>query len=498
MDSLRSEPVRPGDIGEPLLGEAVKKVLSEFDPQNGGFGTAPKFPMPGALDFLINRYFLYQEETVGLAVRKTLENMASGGFHDHVGGGFHRYSTDASWIIPHFEKMADDNAWLLKIYLSAYSVFREESFKEVAEGIIDFTTQVLSDPDGGFYASQDADVTPDDEGGYFTWTDEDLKNVLSEEEYRIISLHLMNEAGSMHHDGSKKVLFAVMGAKEVADRTGKDIAEVLETIRRGKEKLLRARNARETPFVDKNLYTSTNGMLISSFLLGYRTLGDRGLRDFAIRSLERIMSINFVDKNLFHSPGVKAMLDDYACLTDALIAAYEATGVYAYLSHAEQKMRVCINKLWDTDSGGFFDSEDHPLGVSIKGVEDMPHPSANALCIRSLIKLFLITGKDIYHQYAEKSLKAFSLNADALGIHAGYYFSAMEAYHNMMTISLYTESSGALAREAVSLPAFLTSIVYKEDRGCVIPCIHNVCYEPVYNEAGLKDFFYGRKYLERH
>jgi uncharacterized protein YyaL (SSP411 family) len=376
MNVLKNEPLSRLDISETQLDDAVKSVLSEFDPQNGGFGSAPKFPMPGALDFLMNRYSLSGEESIGLVVQKTLESMAGGGFYDHLGGGFHRYSTDKSWIMPHFEKMADDNAWLLRNYLSAYAIFGDKLYKETAEGIIHFIRSVLSDPEGGFYASQDADVTPDDEGGYFTWTDGDFRSILNDEEYRLMSLYLMHESGSMHHDTSKRVLFAVMGAQEIAEKTGRNLSEVMKVIKTGKDKLLRERNERETPFIDKTLYTSMNGMFISVFLHGFRILNDGDLKDFAIKSLEKILKVYCVDNRLYHTENVKAFLDDYIYLIDALIAAYEATGVTSYLTQADELMEICIDTLWDSDEGGFFDTDEHLLGMSLKAIEDIPHPSA--------------------------------------------------------------------------------------------------------------------------
>jgi hypothetical protein len=135
INALKSKPLSQGEINESLLADAVKNILSQFDHQNGGFGNSPKFPMPGAIEFLINRFFLTTKESIGFAVKKTLESMAKGGFHDQIGGGFHRYSVDEAWIVPHFEKMADDNAWLLRNYIDAYSVFQYEYFREVAEGI---------------------------------------------------------------------------------------------------------------------------------------------------------------------------------------------------------------------------------------------------------------------------------------------------------------------------------------------------------------------------
>jgi uncharacterized protein YyaL (SSP411 family) len=242
LASLKPKPSQHGEIREHLINDATENILSYLDLQNGGFGSAPKFPMSGALEFLINRCFFTGNASVGYGVRKTLEAMAKGGLHDQLGGGFHRYSTDEAWIVPHFEKMADDNAWLLRNYMDAHFLFGDTYFKEVAEGIIGFIRDVLSNPEGGFYASQDADVTPDDEGGYFTWRDEDFRSVLNNEEYQILSLHFLHEKGSMHHDHPKKVLFIAKEAKEIADIMNIDMHRVQKIIVSGKKKLLKERD----------------------------------------------------------------------------------------------------------------------------------------------------------------------------------------------------------------------------------------------------------------
>ncbi len=495
IDSLKPEPMLPGEINESLVNEAVTTIISEFDPQNGGFGTSPKFPMPGAIELLINRHFFTKEESIGYAVKKTLESMAKGGFHDQLAGGFHRYSVDDAWIVPHFEKMVDDNAWLLRNYIDAYCVFGYEYFKEVAEGIINFIRVVLSDPEAGFYASQDADVTPDDEGGYFTWTDEDFRRALSDEEYMVLSLHLFHELGSMHHDESKRVLFISMDAEEIAQKLGKDIKTITEIIKRGKEKLLKERNKRETPFIDKTLYTSLNGMLISAYLRAFRVLKDNSLKDFALKSLEEIMQSRFIDNELFHTEGVKALLDDYIYLIDALITAYEVTGEVMYINQADELMELCVKNLWDKDEGGFFDTDNYVLGIRLKGIEDIPHPSATSLGIRLLLKLCFMTGKEAYNQYAEKALKVFSLKAKDMGIHSGYYFCALDAYFNMLKLTLQTSPQSELTDAVLSFFIPNTSVVYGEDKGRVVPCLKNVCHEPIDSPESLRDFLEKQKYL---
>ena len=352
MDSLKPDTLLPDDLNKNSLDEAAKAILSQLDSKHGGFGTSPKFPMPGALEFLLRRFSVSSEPAIGDAVRRTLDAMAQGGFHDQIGGGFHRYSVDEAWIVPHFEKMADDNAWMLRNYIDAYAIYGEERFKDVARGIIAFTRDVLSDPSGGFYASQDADVAPDDEGGYFTWTDDDFKKVLTDEEYVVLTLHLFHEQGYMHHDPSKKVLAVAQVPEEIAAKLGRPFVEVSETIRSGKEKLLRERSARKAPFVDQTLYTSLNGMLITSYLQAYRLLGDPFLKDFALLSLDRILRDRLMGNTVYHSEGIPAVLDDIIYLIEALIAAYEGTGMRSHLERADALMTECMER-FGTGEGGF-------------------------------------------------------------------------------------------------------------------------------------------------
>ncbi len=488
MEALKPEKAEKNGISESMVVEAEKDIAAAFDLKHGGFGAAPKFPMPGALSFMLNRYFLTRNEFIGHAVKKTLEAMAGGGLHDQLKGGFHRYSVDEAWIAPHFEKMADDNAWLLKNYTDAYRVFGDEYFKEVASGIIGFTRDVLSDADGGFYASQDADITPDDEGGHFTWTDEDFRAVLDEEEYRVLSMHLLHKSGEMRHDSAKRVLFIAETRESVAAATGMDLDKVSELIRRGKRKLLHARDRREAPFVDSSLYTSLNGMLISAYLRAAEALGNREAGVFALASLERVMKSNVVHGELVHSGGVRAFPEDYIYLADALTEAYEATGDRSFLDRADALMEACIERFWDKGGGGFFDSDAEVIGLRLKGIEDVPHPSANSSGVLLLLRLSYATGKEIYRSYAGKALEAFSSDARQLGVHAGYYYCALDAYYNMTRLNLETKPGSPLANAALSRFSPYKTVTYGEDRGRVVPCIREVCYEPIQSPDDLKAF----------
>ncbi len=488
MEALKPDALSPSDLNEVMIDGAETSMLAVWDARNGGFGTAPKFPMPGALEFLLHRAATNAGTSAGDAARRTLEAMAAGGFHDHLGGGFHRYSVDEAWRVPHFEKMADDNAGLLRNYVDGYSVFRDERFLEVARGIIAFTREVLSDPLGGFFASQDADVTPDDEGGYFTWTEDEFRKALDPDEYAVLSSYLLHEEGSMHHDPARKVLFATRSPREIATGLGRNAEDIQRIIQDGKGKLLAVRTRRETPFIDKTLYTSLNGMLISAWFHAFAVLGDGEVRAFGVKSLERVLAERLVDGALLHAENIPAVLDDYVFLIDALIAGYEATAQQRYLAMADELMTVCLEKFQDKKEGGFFDTDREVLGTRLKKIEDIPHTSANALAVLLMLKLALMTGKEEYQQQAEQSLRLFAGTAREMSVHAGAYFCALDAHFNMLKLTVEAQPDQELARAARALAGrSYTAIVYGEDKGRVIPCKREVCHEPISDPARLSD-----------
>jgi hypothetical protein len=383
--------------------------------------------------------------------------------------------------------MADDNAWLLRNYADAYSLFGDPCFKDVAEGIIRFTRNELSHPNGGFYASQDADVTPDDEGGYFTWTDDDFKNILSEEEYKVLAPYFLHDRGMMHHDPSKRVLFIDKSIEDLAKTIGLDVETTKRIIEQGRMKLLTAREKRIKPFVDTAMYTSLNGMYISAFFKAYRVLNDNDIKDFALRSLDKMLATNIAGGMIFHTPGIKGLLDDYIHLIDAMLSAYEVTGDGSYLEKADLFMKITLELFWDSD-GGFFDTDEEVLGTRLKGVEDIPQPSSNSLAIILLMKLAFMQNNDEYRAFAEKALKAFSSWGPAMGVHGGYFFSALDAYYNGIELTLNTQARSELAEAARVTFRPYSTLVYKDDQGYVSPCVGNVCYEPIKDPEALKTF----------
>lgn len=486
LNSLKESALTTSDIREEMLYDFVAVMSRQFDQTNGGFGTSPKFPMTGAMEFLLSWYYLKGDASLGGFIKHTLNRMAMGGFHDHLGGGFHRYSVDEAWIIPHFEKMLDDNAWLLRNYVHAYAVFGDKKFKETAQGIIKFLKGVLSEEDGCFYASQDADVTPDDEGGYFTWMEEDFIRVLSNEEFSVLK-YFLGERGSMHHDNSKRVIFQPLSIQEIAEKTGMDVHKVQMLVHAGKVKLLAERNKRQAPYIDKTLYTSLNGMAITSFLIAFRILGDSTLKDFALKSLDKIMRLRFVNGELFHSDDIKAMLDDYIHLVAATISAYEVTADSNYLKAAEKLMDICTDRLWDT-KGGFFDSDSELLGIKIKPVEDIPHPSSNAIAIGLLLKLAFLLNRRDYMEKAEKMLGVFYQRAQSIGVHAGGYFNSMNEYFNQLKINIAVKPDSELALEAIHSYHPHMCLHYSDEMGYITPCFKTTCFEPIREKADFKAF----------
>jgi uncharacterized protein YyaL (SSP411 family) len=300
----------------------------------------------------------------------------------------------------------------------------------------------------------------------------------------------------MHHDESKRVLFRAMEAREIAEELGIDFNGVEKTIKAGKEKLLRERMRRETPFIDKTLYTSLNGILISSFLIAYRVLRDESIKDFALKSLDKIMGMYFDGRELFHSEGVKGLLEDYVHIIEAHIAAYEVTGRKPFLQKADELMELCIEKFWDKEEGGFFNSDNPVLGIRIKGIEDISHPSANSLGIMLFHKLSYQMSKDTYSRYAEKALKAFASRVKGQGIISGYYFASLDASFNMLQLTIHSTGSDIRDRALTFLSPYVT-VNYGEDKGCVIPCRKGACYDPIDSSDKLSDFFKKKKYLNK-
>jgi uncharacterized protein YyaL (SSP411 family) len=443
---------RSGDFSPRILEQMVQSALGLFDRQNGGFGSAPKFPHPASLDLLIDWYARTREEQVQTVVTTTLSKMALGGVYDQLAGGFHRYSVDERWCVPHFEKMAYDNSELLKNYVHAYQATGSTFFAHVARDIIRWMDEWLSDRErGGFYSSQDADINLDDDGDYFTWTKAEARAVLDDDEFEVAALHYdINEVGEMHHNHEKNVLWVRTPIEEIASRTGKPREDVEAILDSAKQKMYAARLQRPTPYIDKTVYVNWNALCISAYLQASNVLGtaESGIADstiehakqFALRSLDRILSeawdptnglrhvIAYSDPTAQHR-FVRGMLDDYAYMVSACLDAYETTADLTYFRSAKQIADSMIARFYDQTSGGFFDTETArseavvlgALAARRKPFQDAPTPAGNPAAALALLRLHALTNDSNYHDKAEDTLEVFAGVAEQFGIYAGTY-----------------------------------------------------------------------------
>ena len=450
------------DFDPQIAEQMTDAVVRMFDQRNGGFGRAPKFPHPGALDLVAERYVATGDKHLRAVLDTTLAKMARGGVYDQLAGGFHRYSVDEQWRVPHFEKMAYDNSQLLANYVHGYQVTGNALFREVAEGIIDWTDAELSDrARGGFYTSQDADISLDDDGDYFTWTLEEARAVLDSEEARVVERYYDVEAhGEMHHNPAKNVLFVAAEITEIAAQLGKPDNAVRALLASARKKMLAARLARPTPFIDTTVYTGWSALYVSSYLDAARVFGRRDCRDFALRTLDRILGEAWdAAKGFAHRTGpagaerLDGVLDDQVFTIAALLDAYEATLERRYFDAAVRAMDLTLEQFGDAEGGGFYDRgrSAAPLGgldVRRKPLQDSPTPSGNAIAAIVLNRLHGYTGEARYGERAQATLECFAGVAPQYGLFAASYALAtiLHARHPLQVVVLGQEGDAAADR----------------------------------------------------
>jgi uncharacterized protein YyaL (SSP411 family) len=488
----------------------VQSALNMFDAKNGGFGNAPKFPHPSTLDLIIERYARTGDEQLRNVFTTTLERMANGGVYDQLAGGFHRYSVDERWVVPHFEKMCYDNSELLKNYVHAYQVTGSQFFANVARDIIRWMDEWLSDREhGGFYASQDADYSMDDDGDYFTWTVAEAKAVLSAEEAQVALLYYdINEVGEMHHNSAKNVLYVRASVEGIAKRLGVAPDRVQELLTAAKKKMYAARLERPTPYVDKTVYVGWNALCISAYLETAKVLGLEDGRRFALRSLDRILSEAMRTDGLLHVIAysdpqaeprpVRGMLEDHAFLAVACLDAYEASSDLSYFKFARRITDAMVEKFFDATSGGFFDTEKTEdgekqlgtLGTRRKPFQDSPTPAGNSVAAIALLRMYGYTNEPAYRDKAEETLEVFAGMAEQFGIFgatygiAGVYFTQP---HTQVVVIGEGEDARNLYRAAVSSLAFSKAVINLTPNEAVAQNLPPALAETIPNLPGVRD-----------
>ena len=492
---------KAGTVTLGVLDEAVSHMARLFDVRYGGFGTAPKFPHPGPCMLLTARWHDTREESLREIVEKTLGGMARGGVRDQLGGGFHRYSVDERWIVPHFEKMSYDNSELLKAYLTAAAAFGDSRWREVAAGVVDWVLEVLADRErGAFYTSQDADVGPGDDGDYWTWTVEEARAALSEREFEIARHTFDIETeGEMHHNAAKNVLWRNREPGTDAERL------LLGTAVR---RLKAARDRRPAPAVDTTAYVSWNAMMASAFLQAGAVLDRPECNALALKVLERIWTESWdATAGMSHvlgRPGgePRGMLDDNVQSAAAFLDAFEATGVEAWLERAIAVMTYCATAHWathwDDPSGGYFDLAQGTSGTAYlaaraKPVQDAPTPSPNGVAALVLARLWALTDAAEWRTRLDRQLGVFAGVAGELGLHGATLLSAVDwALHPVTRIEVSGPAGEgpACAMHLLALQTYRPrKVVIRKiaDRPAATACVGTTCSLPVATPDALRE-----------
>jgi hypothetical protein len=495
-----------GQLSLELVDKIASSILRLFDPRNGGFGAQPKFPHPGALDLLlhvgINRNSgqsseqanekleiepaLCQDTTLQAAEKSncrstkrqgttlvvpkmqrnksgalapevqafttTLEHMARGGVYDQLTGGFHRYSVDERWHVPHFEKMLYDNTELLRNYLHGFQSLAREDFRRIADEIAAWLLVTMSDRElGGFYASQDADINLDDDGDYFTWTLAEARTALLAAKFSPDDIDLalrywdIGELGDMHHDPSRNVLHLNHSIEVFAAEIGQSMDQLRPLLNSARSTLLAARSQRPTPFIDRTLYTGWNAMAVTACMETARILNLSPSRDFALLTLDRLLREAWDgDQTLSHviaygdhqdspsSDTVPGTLDDYAFTIHACIDAWVVSGEMRYYHAAVKLADAMIALFHDQAAGAFFDTANQngaqlgALSARRKPLQDSPTPAGNPTAASALLRLETLSGRHEYREIVSETLASFAGIVEHFGLYAGSYGLALE------------------------------------------------------------------------
>ncbi len=401
-----------------FLDAAASGLAADFDPRHGGFGGAPKFPPSMALDFLMRCHARTGNPQLLEIVETTLQKMAAGGIYDQLGGGFHRYSVDAGWLVPHFEKMLYDNALLSRVYLEAFLLTGNELYRRVAEETLDFVLREMTAPDGGFYSSQDAD-SDGEEGAFYTWRRDEVMALLGEDDGDLFCRYFDVSADG-NFDG-RNVLNVPRPAALVARLNGVSEERLAEVIARGRGILFEARRGRPRPDRDEKIVASWNAMMLKSFAQAGCALSRGDYLQAAVRNAEfittRLMNAGRLLRTFAAGkPKYPAYLEDHAALADALLALYEATFDLRWLQLAEELADTILSRFRDLEDGGFyFTADDHEKLIQRPmDIFDNATPSGNSLAAHALLRLWHLTAEE---RWLEPAADIFEKLAGRAALH---------------------------------------------------------------------------------
>ncbi|MEK6283498.1 MAG: thioredoxin domain-containing protein [Acidobacteriota bacterium] len=422
-DSVLTELKRSTDTSESsqvlsndLLDAAYRGTIKNYDSTNGGFGGAPKFPPAMTLESLLHHFYRTAEPQALELVRHTTQKMAEGGIYDHLGGGFHRYSTDARWLVPHFEKMLYDNALLSRLYLHLYQTTHHELARRVAEGTLDYVVREMTDAAGGFYSTQDAD-SEGVEGKFFVWTLGEINDLLGETDAALFAAYY-NVTQNGNFEG-ENILNVTRGLAEVARAQDVTIEQLSDVLDRGRRILFEAREQRIKPARDEKVLTAWNGLMLASFAEAGAILNRPDYTEIATRNarfiLDNLRRGGLVLRTFKDDQAkLNAYLEDYAFYIDGLLTLFETTGGLPWLEEATALTETMISEFWDEQEGGFFyTGRSHErLIVRSKDFFDNATPSGNSVAAEVLLRIGLLTDNADYQRRAATILR---LTATAIG-----------------------------------------------------------------------------------
>ncbi len=415
-----------------VLHRAYSTLATNFDYQNGGFGMAPKFPQPMTPEFLLRYHdHGYNPRALEL-VELTLEKMAYGGIYDQVGGGFHRYSTDAYWLVPHFEKMLYDNALLARLYLHAFQITGKLLYRRITEETLDYVLREMTDSGGGFYSAQDAD-SEGEEGKFFVWTPEEIMDVLGEEDGRVFSGYFgVTPNGNFE---GKNILNVPRDPEAFAAEHELDLEQLESIVARGRTKLLEVRERRVHPLLDDKVLASWNGLMLRSFAEAGAALGRADYFDAAVKNAGFLTTVMCPQGRLLRTyrngeAKLLGYLEDYSCVADGLIALYEATLDLRWLENAVAMADSMIELFWDEATGGFYDtgSDHEALVIRPRDVFDNAQPCGGSVASDMLLKLAVFTGNDDYAAKAAVPLRSLHEHMARSPGGTGHWLSALDFY----------------------------------------------------------------------
>jgi uncharacterized protein YyaL (SSP411 family) len=525
--------------GPDALEEASAEYLEAFDRRNGGFGDAPKFPRPAELFFLLREYARAGNPAVLDVVVATLRAMALGGMRDHVGGGFHRYSVDAAWRVPHFEKMLYDQAQLTLAFLEAAQATGQAFFAAVAEDTLAYVLRDMRDPAGGFYSAEDADSLPHAgssekrEGAFYVWSDAEIGELLAAADADVARRRFGIEPhGNAPHDPQgeftgQNILYTARPLEDVATETGKSLDEVMEALGRARRVLFEARAGRPRPHLDDKILVSWNGLMIAALARAARVLPGRPARAEWLAAAERAAA--FIRRELWRpdtqrllrryrdgEAAIDAYAEDYACLVWGLLELFQADGDVAWLSWARELQARQNALFWDPAEGGWFSTTGTDPAVLLRLKEDYDgaEPAASSVSVMNLLSLTHLFNDDDARQMAGRTLARYGPRAGRAARVIPFMLAGLCAWHagigqvvvagsasraetqalqeelskHFLPFSVVVPVEPGASQEALSavLPLF-ASMVERGGQPTAFVCRDFTCREPVNSPAALAE-----------